>query len=95
MTKRKSRLNQAQYCTIDQAWMYTGICPQTWRKWLKNKKVPGKKDYRGRWRIDMLGMFNQKVGKWHELGLKILDNLTIVEEFEVDNTIMRVTLRAK
>lgn len=96
MPKRRSKFSDGRWCTTDQAWMYTGVCPQTWRKWLSARKVPGKKDYRGTWQINMVEMFStSKAGKFHDLALLLLDNLTFVEEFSIDDKLVRVILRAK
>lgn len=75
--------------------MYTGVCSSTWRKWLRTKVIPGRKNHLGEWQIDMITMFNKKKDKWHDYALLLLDNLTELESIQMVGDDVQVIIRAK
>lgn len=47
---------QTQYVTVEQAADYLKVHPETIRRMLRDKSLPGKKTLIGRWRVDFAAL---------------------------------------
>lgn len=91
----KNNLTPTRWCPLLDASRLSGRGDRVLRDWCAKRKLPAKKDSRGRWYIDMVRCINHPSIKVQDLGLLLLDARTKVEEVRTDGRFVRVYIRKR